>query len=210
MINFTAGAGQYRSRPARPRRSTTIVTSRAFVEKAQARQAGRAARRRQSRFVYLEDVRGDDRPADKLRALCCVGKRPLRRSASPTIRRRSCSPRARKARPRASCCRTATCSPMPRRRAARIDFGRADKVFNVLPVFHSFGLTGGLVLPLVSRRADLSLSVAAALSDRAGADLRHQRHHPVRHRHVPRRLCPRRRIPTTSARCATSSPAPSR
>ena len=34
--------------------------------------------------------------------------------------------------------------------AARIDFGRQDKVFNVLPVFHSFGLTVGLVLPLVS------------------------------------------------------------
>ena len=34
--------------------------------------------------------------------------------------------------------------------AARIDFGREDKVFNVLPVFHSFGLTVGLILPLVS------------------------------------------------------------
>jgi acyl-[acyl-carrier-protein]-phospholipid O-acyltransferase/long-chain-fatty-acid--[acyl-carrier-protein] ligase len=34
--------------------------------------------------------------------------------------------------------------------AARIDFGRQDKVFNVLPVFHSFGLTVGLILPLVS------------------------------------------------------------
>src|SRR6201999_1817309 len=33
---------------------------------------------------------------------------------------------------------------------ARIDFGRSDKVFNVLPVLHSFGLTVGLVLPLVS------------------------------------------------------------
>jgi acyl-[acyl-carrier-protein]-phospholipid O-acyltransferase/long-chain-fatty-acid--[acyl-carrier-protein] ligase len=34
--------------------------------------------------------------------------------------------------------------------AARIDFGREDRVFNVLPVFHSFGLTAGVVLPLVS------------------------------------------------------------
>ena len=33
---------------------------------------------------------------------------------------------------------------------ARIDFGREDKLFNVLPVFHSFGLTVGTVLPLVS------------------------------------------------------------
>jgi len=34
--------------------------------------------------------------------------------------------------------------------AARIDFGRTDKVFNVLPVFHRFGLSIGLILPLVS------------------------------------------------------------
>jgi acyl-[acyl-carrier-protein]-phospholipid O-acyltransferase/long-chain-fatty-acid--[acyl-carrier-protein] ligase len=33
---------------------------------------------------------------------------------------------------------------------ARVDFGREDKVFNVLPLFHSFGLTVGMVLPLVS------------------------------------------------------------
>ena len=33
---------------------------------------------------------------------------------------------------------------------ARIDFGPGDTLFNVLPVFHSFGLTGGMVLPLIS------------------------------------------------------------
>jgi acyl-[acyl-carrier-protein]-phospholipid O-acyltransferase/long-chain-fatty-acid--[acyl-carrier-protein] ligase len=33
--------------------------------------------------------------------------------------------------------------------AARIDFSREDTVFNVLPVFHSFGLTVGVMLPLV-------------------------------------------------------------
>ena len=31
-----------------------------------------------------------------------------------------------------------------------MEFGRTDKMFNVLPIFHSFGLTVGLVLPLVS------------------------------------------------------------
>lgn len=34
--------------------------------------------------------------------------------------------------------------------AARIDFNPSDKLFNVLPIFHSFGLTAGLILPLVS------------------------------------------------------------
>jgi acyl-[acyl-carrier-protein]-phospholipid O-acyltransferase/long-chain-fatty-acid--[acyl-carrier-protein] ligase len=34
--------------------------------------------------------------------------------------------------------------------SARIDFNPSDIVFNPLPVFHSFGLTGGLLLPLLS------------------------------------------------------------
>ena len=34
--------------------------------------------------------------------------------------------------------------------AARIDFNPTDIVFNALPIFHSFGLTGGMLLPILS------------------------------------------------------------
>ena len=34
--------------------------------------------------------------------------------------------------------------------ASRVDFGPTDIVFNVLPIFHSFGLTGGTLLPILS------------------------------------------------------------
>jgi acyl-[acyl-carrier-protein]-phospholipid O-acyltransferase/long-chain-fatty-acid--[acyl-carrier-protein] ligase len=34
--------------------------------------------------------------------------------------------------------------------ASRIDFGPTDIVFNALPIFHSFGLTGGTLLPILS------------------------------------------------------------
>lgn len=34
--------------------------------------------------------------------------------------------------------------------ASRVDFNRQDVVFNCLPMFHSFGLTGGTLLPILS------------------------------------------------------------
>lgn len=34
--------------------------------------------------------------------------------------------------------------------ASRVDFSSRDVVFNVLPIFHSFGLTGGTLLPILS------------------------------------------------------------
>ncbi|MDA0240517.1 MAG: AMP-binding protein, partial [Proteobacteria bacterium] len=34
--------------------------------------------------------------------------------------------------------------------AARIDFNPTDIVFNALPIFHSFGMTGGMLLPVLS------------------------------------------------------------
>ena len=33
--------------------------------------------------------------------------------------------------------------------SARVDFNQQDKVFNALPVFHSFGLTGAMLLPVL-------------------------------------------------------------
>ena len=40
-----------------------------------------------------------------------------------------------------------------RQLAARVDFSPADHLLNALPMFHSFGLTGGFLLPLLVRRA---------------------------------------------------------
>ena len=100
------------------------------------------------RIVYLEDVRATVTIADKMRGLLNA-KKPLV---------------ARKPDDWAAILFTSGSEGMPKgvvlshrnmlanaaQAAARIDFGREDKVFNVLPVFHSFGLTVGVILPLVS------------------------------------------------------------
>ena len=67
-----------------------------------------------------------------------------------------------------------------------------DKLLNVLPVFHSFGLTGGTILPLVIGvrlflyPSPLHYKIIPRDRAQGAAD------HHVRHRHLPRRLCPHR------------------
>ena len=99
-------------------------------------------------FVYLEDVRATVGLGDKLRGLFTY-KKPLV---------------ARKPDDWAVILFTSGSEGVPKgvvlshrnmltnaaQAKARIDFGRRDLVFNVLPMFHSFGLTVGTVLPLVS------------------------------------------------------------
>ena len=75
---------------------------------------------------------------------------------------------------------------------ARITVSPADKLLNVLPVFHSFGLTGGTILPLVSGvrlflyPSPLHYKIIPEIARKITAD------GDVRHRHVPRRLCAHR------------------
>ena len=146
MINFTSGAANILA-ACRAAELDTIVTSRAFVER------GRlgnliAELEKKVRIVYLEDVRATVTFADKLRGIHAA-KRPLV---------------ARKPDDWAVILFTSGSEGVPKgvvlshrnmmanvaQAAARIDFGREDKLFNVLPVFHSFGLTAGVILPLVS------------------------------------------------------------
>lgn len=146
MINFTAGATNILA-ACKAAEIKTIVTSRAFVEKGRTGPLVEALQANVS-IVYLEDVRATVSTGDKLKALWRHGR--------PII--------ASKGQDRAAILFTSGSEGTPKgvvlshanmlantaQAAARIDFGRRDKVFNVLPVFHSFGLTVGLVLPLVS------------------------------------------------------------
>ena len=146
MINFTAGATNILA-ACRAADLGTIVTSRTFLDKGNLGPLiGQLAR--QVRIVYLEDVRKSITLADKLRGLI-QAKTPLakRNADDPAV---ILFTSGSEGAPKGVVLSHRNILANVAQAAARIDFGRSDKVFNVLPLFHAFGLTVGLILPLVS------------------------------------------------------------
>jgi len=146
MINFTAGTASILA-ACKAAEVTTIVTSRAFIEKAKlgavADQLAQAAN-----VIYLEDVRATVTTSDKLRGLLAF-KKPIvaRKPGDPAV---ILFTSGSEGTPKGVVLSHRNMLANAAQAAARIDFGRGDKLFNVLPVFHSFGLTAGTILPLVS------------------------------------------------------------
>jgi acyl-[acyl-carrier-protein]-phospholipid O-acyltransferase/long-chain-fatty-acid--[acyl-carrier-protein] ligase len=146
MINFTSGLMNLRA-ACKAADLRTIVTSRTFVEKAHLEKLVEGLTPEVA-FTYLEDVRAQVSFVDKLRG--------LREAKRPLVRRLPDDPAAilftsgSEGTPKGVVLSNRNMLANAAQAEARIDFGHADKVFNVLPLFHSFGLTVGLVLPLVS------------------------------------------------------------
>ena len=146
MINFSAGPTNVRA-ACRAATIRTFITSRAFIER------GRlgnliAQIENDVRIVYLEDIRTSVTFTDRMRGLLASGR--------PLVARKADDPAAilftsgSEGTPKGVVLSHRNILANAAQAEARIDFGRTDKVFNVLPVFHSFGLTIGLILPLVS------------------------------------------------------------
>ncbi|WP_395698721.1 acyl-[ACP]--phospholipid O-acyltransferase [Methylocella sp.] len=146
MLNFTAGAANIRS-ACKAAQVSTLATSRAFVEKG--RLAPLVEELRESlAIVYLEDMRENIGALDRLRALLGAGK-PLS-ARKPDDLAVVLFTSGTEGAPKGVALSSRNILVNAAQAAARIDFGREDTLFNVLPLFHSFGLTAGLILPLVS------------------------------------------------------------
>jgi acyl-[acyl-carrier-protein]-phospholipid O-acyltransferase / long-chain-fatty-acid--[acyl-carrier-protein] ligase len=151
MLNHTAGADGVLSacRTAGLRR---VISSRRFVELAKlAALAERLAA--EVELIWLEDVREKLGIIDKL-----YGAIALRFAAS-LHRRLVISQRdpaavlftsGSEGAPKAVVLSHSNLLANRRQIAARVDFNPADLALNALPMFHSFGLTGGFLLPLLS------------------------------------------------------------
>jgi len=146
MLNFTAGAANILAGLVAAR-AQTILTSRAFIEKGRLERLV-AELSAQARVIYLEDLRATVTQGDRLRALALF-RRPLRRRA-PTDMAAILFTSGSEGAPKGVALSHKNMLTNAAQASARIDFGRKDRLFNVLPMFHSFGLTVGFVLPLVS------------------------------------------------------------
>ncbi len=146
MINFTAGPANILS-ACKAAEVETLVTSRAFVQKGRL-DALLETLSQSLTIVYLEDVRSRVGRLDKLRGF--LGWRQAIHPRKPEDPAAILFTSGSEGTPKGVVLSHRNMLANAAQAQARIDFGRTDKVFNVLPVFHSFGLTVGLVLPLVS------------------------------------------------------------
>jgi acyl-[acyl-carrier-protein]-phospholipid O-acyltransferase/long-chain-fatty-acid--[acyl-carrier-protein] ligase len=153
MLNYSTGVKNIRA-ACTAAEVKTVLTSRRFIELGNLSHIIDALGS-DYQIIYLEDVRVNIGVASKLRGLLMA--------LTPAFWYRRLSAKARPNDP-AVILFTSGSEGMPKgvvlshkniqanrlQISARVDFSPVDTVFNALPVFHSFGLTGGLLLPLLS------------------------------------------------------------
>ncbi len=146
MLNFTAGVTNLRA-ACTGSCVAHILTSRAFVEKANL-EAAVAELSQQAKIHYLEDIRSTATIGDKLRGLLERG-RPLvvRKPDDPAV---VLFTSGSEGAPKGVVLSHRNLLANIAQINARIDITPNDIVFNALPVFHSFGLTGGLLLGMLT------------------------------------------------------------
>jgi len=153
MLNFSAGPKNMCS-AAKTANVHTIITSRRFIDLGRLSEA-EIALNKNHKLIYLEDMRDIISTSQKL-----IG---LIKATFPTYFAKRAAPNA-SANDTAVILYTSGSEGAPKGVAlshknilsngyqvgAKVDFTPQDLVFNAMPIFHAFGLTAGMILPLVS------------------------------------------------------------
>ncbi|WP_448206914.1 acyl-[ACP]--phospholipid O-acyltransferase [Azospirillum sp. sgz302134] len=150
MLNFTAGVDSIKAacRAAGVRR---IVTSTQFVEKGRLGALVEALAADHA-IIHLEDVKRGLTLGDKLRALTALflPERLLPPQGGPDDVAAILFTSGSEGPPKGVALTHDNLLANMAQVASVVDFTRQDVVFNCLPVFHSFGLLGGLLLPILN------------------------------------------------------------
>lgn len=153
MLNFTAGGAQIVI-ACKTALITTVITSRRFVEMGKLEKVINELRHAHIEVAYLEDIRKDLRTSDKLVGTLCA-KFP-RTAYKFTSEADAEDPAViiftsgSEGTAKGVVLSHTNLQSNRQQLSARVDFGPHDLVFNCLPMFHSFGLTAGTLLPLLS------------------------------------------------------------
>ncbi|PBB34588.1 AMP-binding protein [Mesorhizobium sp. WSM3868] len=147
MINYTAGPASVTA-AIRTAVIRTVVSSRAFIEKAAIDDIVAAVEAGGAKMLWLEDVRESVTLLDKV-AAALFWRFPLQRqqASKPAV---ILFTSGSEGTPKAVVLSHRNLLANAMQAEARITISPADILLNVLPVFHSFGLTGGTILPLVT------------------------------------------------------------
>jgi acyl-[acyl-carrier-protein]-phospholipid O-acyltransferase/long-chain-fatty-acid--[acyl-carrier-protein] ligase len=151
MLNFSTGASNVLS-ACETARITTVVTARRFIEQARLGQMAEALSAK-LKLVYLEDITAKMGLGDRLYGLVASAfahrlcKKTGRLPNDPAV---ILFTSGSEGTPKGVVLSHANLLSNAQQVASRIAFTGNDIVFNALPVFHSFGLTGGMLLPVLS------------------------------------------------------------
>ena len=151
MLNFSTGAKNMIA-ALEAAEIETVLTSRRFVKMAKMDDIV-AALAVKARIVYLEDVRKELTIVDKVvGALCSLAPRLAHRRSKarwddPAV---VLFTSGSEGTPKGAVLSHGNLLANRYQLAALIDFNSTDIVFNALPIFHSFGLTAGTLLPMLS------------------------------------------------------------
>ncbi|WP_255326460.1 acyl-[ACP]--phospholipid O-acyltransferase [Sphingobium sp. EM0848] len=150
MLNFTAGLANLKA-ACTAAQIRTIITARAFVEQGKLSDVVAGLQVEGIGFLWLEDVAAEIGTGAKLRGLVAspfAARTHKRLKISPDDAAVILFTSGSEGLPKGVVLTHRNLLSNCRQLAARIDFNSADVVLNALPVFHSFGLTGGTLLPI--------------------------------------------------------------
>lgn len=146
MINYTAGSANVTA-AIKTAAVKSVVSSRAFIEKAAIADIVTAVEAGGAKIIWLEDVRDSIGMIDKALG-AALWRLPLGRSQAekPAV---VLFTSGSEGSPKAVVLSHRNLIANAMQVETRLALSPADKLLNVLPVFHSYGLTGGTILPLL-------------------------------------------------------------